>query len=52
MDLHGNDPIRPNVVVGGTVLEQYFNFEYLGYNMSYIIDNDIMNKRQKVQPYV
>ena len=38
------DPIQAITVVDGTVLKQTSNFEYLGYNVSYIINTDMVNK--------
>ena len=44
MDCHRGDIIRGKIVVDGTVPEQVSNFEYLGYNASYVTDNDVVNK--------
>ena len=33
---HGANPIHWKIVLDGTVLEKFNNFEYLGYNVSYI----------------
>ena len=35
------------IVVGDTVLVQVSNFQYLGYNVSYITNNDVVKKLHK-----
>ena len=44
---HGSDPIRAKIIVDRTFLKQISNFEYLGYNESYITNNDVVNKLHK-----
>ena len=39
-------PYKQNIIVDGSVLEQVSNFEYLGYNVSYIINGDVLKKQQ------
>ena len=47
MDFHRADPIRAKNVIDGAVLEQDSGFEYLGYNISYITNNDAVKKLHK-----
>ena len=42
MALHRPDFIRTKTVVDGTVLEQVSNFEYLGCNVSFSTNNDVV----------
>ena len=47
MAFHGADPIRANIVVDGTVIDQVSNFGYLGFNVSCITNNDLVKKLHK-----
>ena len=44
MTIHVANPIRAKTGEDGTVLQQISIFEYLGYNVSYITNNDVVNK--------
>ena len=41
MAFHESDLIRPESIVIGIVLGQVNNYEFLGYNMSYVTNNDV-----------
>ena len=47
MVFHGADPSGVKIVVDGSVLEKVSNFEYLGQNVSYVANKDVVKKLHK-----
>ena len=45
---NGADPIQAKIFADRIVLEQFSNSEYLAYNVSYVTDNDVVNKVNKI----
>ena len=47
MAFRGKYPVRTKIEVNGNILEQVSSFNYLGCEISLVVDSDVVNKLNK-----